>query len=48
MTSVEAAPTDMDYKTAVVGIEVTVGIERKNPQLAMSGARKFQRYHADM
>lgn len=41
VTSVEGAATDMDYKTAVVGIEVTVGIERENdPQLAMSGARK--------
>jgi hypothetical protein len=41
VTSVEGAATDMDYKTAVVGIEVTIGIERENDsQLAMSGARK--------
>src|ERR1700730_11488978 len=41
VTPVEGETTDMDYKTAVVGIEVTIGIERENdPQLAMSGARK--------
>lgn len=41
VTSVEGAATDMAYKTAVVGLEVTIGLERENdPQLAMSGARK--------
>jgi hypothetical protein len=41
VTSVEGAATDMGYKTGVVGLEVTVGIERENDaQLSMSGARK--------
>jgi hypothetical protein len=41
VTSVEGALTDMGYKTGVVGLEVTVGIERENDaQLSMSGARK--------
>ena len=41
VTSVEGAATDMAYKTAVVGLEVTIGLETENDaQLAMSGARK--------
>lgn len=41
VTSVEGAATDMAYKTAVVGLEVSIGVEREDDaQLAMSGARK--------
>ena len=41
VTSVEGDLTDNVYKTAVVGLEVTIGLERENDaQLAMSGARK--------
>ncbi len=41
VTSVEGTATDMAYKTAVVGLEVTIGLETENDaQLAMSGARK--------
>jgi hypothetical protein len=41
VTSVDGAATDMAYKTAVVGLEVTIGLEREDDaQLAMSGARK--------
>jgi hypothetical protein len=41
VTSVEGAATDMAYKTGIVGLEVTIGVERENDaQQAMSGARK--------
>ena len=41
VTSVEGAATDMEYKTATLGLETTVGIEAENnSEEAMAGARK--------
>jgi hypothetical protein len=39
--SVEGRPGDMNYKTAVIGLETTVGVESQDDSVeAMSGARK--------
>ncbi|MEP6884184.1 MAG: hypothetical protein ABJC66_05485 [Gammaproteobacteria bacterium] len=41
VTSVDGSATDTAYKTAVVGLEVSIDVEREDDaQLAMSGARK--------
>lgn len=41
VTSMEGRPGDMNYKTAVIGLETTVGIESKDDSVeGMSGARK--------
>ena len=41
VTAVEGTASDMAYKTAVVGLEVSISVEREDDaQLAMSGARK--------
>ncbi len=41
VTSAEGAATDMDYKTATLGLETTVGVENENDaEGSMAGARK--------
>jgi hypothetical protein len=40
VTSVEGAATDLDYKTDVIGLEATIGIESKDAVGAINGARK--------
>jgi hypothetical protein len=41
VTSVEGAPSDMEYKTATLSLETTIGVEVANdPVQAMGGARK--------
>lgn len=41
VTSMEGAATDMAYKTAVVGLEVSIGVEEeRDAEGAMTGARK--------
>jgi hypothetical protein len=41
VTSVEGAATDMGYKTDVIGLEATIGIESSNNSVgAINGARK--------
>ena len=41
VTSVEGTATDMDYKTEVLALETTIGIESENDSVeAMAGARK--------
>ncbi|HEY0799421.1 MAG TPA: hypothetical protein VGD54_01155 [Steroidobacteraceae bacterium] len=41
VTSVDCAATDMAYKTAIVGLEVSIGLEEdQDAKATMSGARK--------
>src|ERR1700736_3427835 len=41
VTSVEGAVTDMEYKTATLALQTTIGIEAEsNSEEAMAGARK--------
>ena len=39
--SVDGRPADMNYRTAVIGLETTIGIEtERDPAMAIDGARK--------
>ena len=41
VTSVDGRPGDMSYKTAVIGLETTIGVEtERDPAMAIDGARK--------